>query len=235
MSLVNNTPNNIAIIRDGNRRWAKKKRRAAIFGHVKGAIRVDEVVDSCLLLGVKTLTLFAFSTENWQRPQKEVRILMNLLIKFLQKKKKKMVAGGIRLRIIGDRTPFSEEMKRVIQSCEEITQKGQSLELVLAINYGSRDEIRRGVLKLCDDIQCGAIKKEGLTEEVFSRYLDTKEFQDPDLLIRSSGEYRLSNFLLWQLSYTELYFCDTLWPDFTREILLDAISEYQKRVRRLGE
>lgn len=146
-----------------------------------------------------------------------------------------MISAGIRLRIIGDRTPFSDDMKNVIHSCEKITQKGQSLDLILAINYGARDEIRRGVLKISDDLQSGAVKKEELTEEVFSRYLDTKEFQDPDLLIRSSGEYRLSNFLLWQLSYTELYFCDTLWPDFTRETLLDAINEYQKRVRRLGE
>lgn len=227
-------PKHIAIIMDGNRRWAKKNNLPSIVGHTKGADSLTNIVEIALELKIKAISVFAFSTENWTRSQDEINNIMNLFDLYLKKQKDFMIREGVRLTVIGD---LSKCPKNVINSFNEVkkqTSISDKLDLVIAVNYGSRDEIKRAVVKIFDDFESKKIKKEDISEELINNYLDTNNLSDPDLLIRTSGEKRLSNFLLWQLSYSEIYVTDVLWPDFSKKDFIDAIYEFQKRKRRLG-
>jgi undecaprenyl diphosphate synthase len=227
-------PEHIAIIMDGNRRWAKKLLKPSVFGHTKGADTLTEIVKVALDLKIKILTVFAFSTENWLRSNDEIQNLMNLFSIYLKSQINFMIKEKISLNIIGDLSKCPLFLQKDFQDTIFKTKDGDRLKLVIAINYGSKDEIKRAVVKIVDDIESKKIKKEDITEELIRSYLDTKDYKDPDLLIRTSGEKRLSNFLLWQLSYTEIYTTETLWPDFNKDEFFKAILEYQNRKRRLG-
>jgi len=227
-------PNHIAIIMDGNGRWARKNALRRLAGHKKGADSVRNVVRSCRKLGIKFLTLFAFSVENWQRPKDEVSALMSLLEGYLRSELQEMKDKDIRLMTIGDVDRFPGKTRKILLDTVEKTSKNSGMILTLALSYGGRDEIIESVKKVVRDIKEGRIKESDITRENFSNYLYTSDIPDPDLLIRTSGEYRVSNFLLWQLAYAELYFTDILWPDFSEESLFDAIVDYQKRERRFG-
>ena len=228
-------PNHIAIILDGNGRWAKKRLMPRNYGHKQGAKTVEEISEEAWKMGVKYLTVYAFSTENWKRPQDEVDALMNLLSKYLDDFKKRSESDDMRLRIIGDKTALSEEIREKIADLEEYTKDNKGLNFTIAINYGSRDEMVRAMRKVVQDAKDGKVAPEDISEKMFDDYLDTAGIPDPDLLIRTSGEQRLSNYLLWQLAYTEFYFTDVLWPDFSKKDLEDAIIAYNKRDRRFGK
>lgn len=227
-------PRHIAIIMDGNGRWAKKKFLSRIKGHEKGIDAVRDVVEACREIGILYLTLYAFSVENWRRPASEVNALMHLLKNYLLKERENLLKNEIRLMAIGDLDRLPREVRETLFQVIEDTKEGGKMTLILALSYGARWEIVRAALRIARDIRDGKIREEEITPEVFSNYLTTSPFPDPDLLIRTSGELRLSNFLLWQLAYTELYITPTLWPDFTREDLIEAIQDYQKRERRFG-
>jgi undecaprenyl diphosphate synthase len=227
-------PYHIAIIMDGNGRWAKKKLLNRISGHVKGVDAVREVVTACRELGVKILTLYAFSVENWKRPKDEIAALMGLLKEYLLKEGEEMVKNNIRLRAIGRVEDLPMDAQKTLRETMLKTEKCNGMTLNLALSYGGRSEILQAVQKILDDCQKGRLKPEEITFQRFSQYLWTQGLPDPDLLIRTSGEFRISNFLLWQIAYTELYVTDTLWPDFDREELLKAIADYQLRERRFG-
>lgn len=227
-------PRHIAIIMDGNGRWAQKHSLGRIAGHKKGADAVRNIVRSCYKIGVEYLTLYALSTENWLRPAKEVNALMNLLEKFLKSEEKDLKDRGIRLRSIGDIARLPDRVREVLVETIENTSSGKRMTLILALNYGSHDEIVRAVKNIVADAGKGYLSIENIDRATISRYLYTAEIPDPDLLIRTSGEYRLSNFLLWQSAYTEFYFTETLWPDFDEEHLIQAIEEYRRRERRFG-
>ena len=229
-----NLPRHIAIIMDGNGRWAKRHAMGRIRGHKKGAQAVRTVVTACRELGIRYLTLFAFSTENWGRPDKEVKALMSLLEDYLEKEKPNLQKRGIRLTTIGDIERLETNVAKKLKEVMRLTQNNREMVLNLALSYGSRDEIISCVKKMMEDNLKGKLQLSELNEETISNYLFTREMHDPDLLIRTSGEYRISNFLLWQLAYTELYFTEVLWPDFNKENLLAAIHAYQKRERRFG-
>jgi undecaprenyl diphosphate synthase len=219
---------------DGNGRWAKQHTIGRIRGHKKGALAVRSTVKTCREIGIKYLTLFAFSVENWGRPVKEVEALMSLLEEYLIKEIKDIHKQGIRLTTIGDLGHLNESIREKLQQAKIMTMMNKQMTLNLALSYGGRDEIISAVKKIIQDCQNSIIKISDIDNETFRRYLHTYEMPDPDLLIRTSGEYRLSNFLLWQLAYTELYFTNVLWPDFNRDELLKAIGSYQKRERRFG-
>jgi undecaprenyl diphosphate synthase len=227
-------PEHIAIIMDGNRRWAKDRGFPAIYGHFRGADVITEILSFASKIGVKVLTLYSFSTENWTRPQKEIDQLMKLIVFYLRKKKRSMVEESIRLETIGDLSRLPEFVQEELEQTKKATVAGSKIRLVLALNYGGRDEIKRAVEKIANDLEAGKIVKQQISEELISGYLDTASLGDPSLFIRTSGEQRLSNFLLWQMSYTEVYLTKVLWPDFQHKDLLDAILEFQKRERRLG-
>ncbi|MFY7843146.1 MAG: polyprenyl diphosphate synthase [Rhabdochlamydiaceae bacterium] len=227
-------PEHVAIIMDGNRRWARKHRLPSYMGHWEGADVVNKILKVSADLGIKILTLYAFSTENWNRSKEEVNNLMFLLTHYLNYQKNIMLANGVKLSVIGDREPLSANLKKSILDCEQTTQYGGKIELVLALNYGGRNDLKRAFVRMIDDCEKGVLKKEDLSEKIISGYLDTCRWKDPDLLIRTSGEKRLSNFLLWQISYTEIYMTDLLWPEFNEEELRKAILDYQKRDRRVG-
>jgi len=229
-----NLPEHIAIIMDGNGRWAKQHAIGRIRGHKRGAQAVRSAVRTCREIGIKYLTLFAFSIENWGRPTKEVEGLMSLLEEYLAKELKELHKQGIKLTTIGDIDQLKPSVKEKIISAKKITANNDQMVLNLALSYGSRDEIISAVKKIVQDSQNGIIKSDEINKETFSKYLNTAEMPDPDLLIRTSGEYRISNFLLWQLAYTELYFTKVLWPDFNKEDIFKAIASYQKRERRFG-
>lgn len=231
---VNNLPRHIAIIMDGNGRWAQQHAIGRIRGHKKGAQAVRTVVRTCREIGVKYLTLFAFSVENWERPDKEVQALMVLLEEYLTREIEELQQQGIRLTTIGETARLNTSVKKKLCEAMEITSKNDQMVLNLALSYGSKDEIIGAVKKIVTDCKAGNLNADQLDKETFGRYLYTAGMPDPDLLIRTSGEYRISNFLLWQLAYTELYFTNVLWPDFTRDDLLKAIAGYQKRERRFG-
>ena len=231
---VNNLPRHIAIIMDGNGRWAQQHAIGRIRGHKKGAQAVRTVVRTCREIGVKYLTLFAFSVENWERPDKEVQALMVLLEEYLTREIEELQQQGIRLTTIGETDRLNASVKKKLFEAMEITSKNDQMVLNLALSYGSKDEIIGAVKKIVTDCKAGNLNVDQLDKETFGRYLYTAGMPDPDLLIRTSGEYRISNFLLWQLAYTELYFTNVLWPDFTRDDLLKAIAGYQKRERRFG-
>ena len=229
-----NVPNHIAIILDGNGRWAKKKGMPRSYGHVKGCANLETICDDMKQLGVKYLTVYAFSTENWKRSREEVEGLMKLFRNYLKKCIKIAERNKMRVRVIGDITAFDKDIQERIAYLEAFSKQYDELHFQIALNYGSRDEITRGMRRLAQDAAEGKIKPEDVDEEMVESYLDTAGIPDPDLLIRTSGELRLSNFLLWQLAYTEFYFTDVAWPDFNREELIRAIEKYNARDRRYG-
>ena len=227
-------PQHIAIILDGNGRWAKAKGMPRNSGHTAGAKNVETVCQAAHDLGVKYVTMYAFSTENWNRPEGEVEALMKLLESYLKNCIKTADKNNMRVRVIGDTTRLSDRFQERIRELEAASAKNDGLNLQIAINYGSRDEMTRAMRRMSEDVAAGKRKPEEITESVFEEYLDTAGIPDPDLLIRTSGELRLSNFLLWQLAYSEFYFTDVPWPDFHKEELERAIEAYNKRDRRFG-
>lgn len=227
-------PKHIAIIMDGNGRWAKKKLLNRISGHMKGVDAVRETVTACRELGIKVLTLYALSTENLRRPKDEVTALMGLLKEYLLKEREEMIENNIRLCAIGRLEDLPSDIRVTLQETIKKTEHCDGMILNLALSYGGRAEILHAAKGIISDLREGKMKPEELTEQRFSQYLWTWGLPDPDLLIRTSGEFRISNFLLWQIAYTELYVTETLWPDFNREELLKAIADYQSRERRFG-
>jgi undecaprenyl diphosphate synthase len=227
-------PRHIAIIMDGNGRWAKKQSLNRISGHIKGVDAVREAVTACRELGIKVLTLYALSTENLRRPKDEVTALMGLLKDYLLKELEEMIKNNIRLCAIGRLEDLPLDVQDVLQETIQKTQKCDGMILNLALSYGGRSEILHAVHGIISDLQKGKIRPEEINVQRFSQYLWTWGIPDPDLLIRTSGEFRISNFLLWQIAYTELYITETLWPDFDRKELLKAIADYQSRERRFG-
>ncbi len=227
-------PQHVAIIMDGNRRWAVKNALPTAEGHRKGAEAVRMSVETCCELGIPYLTLFAFSSENWKRPRKEVQTLMGLLRIYLEDEVDRLFDSGVRLRVIGDKSALDSDIQKLIGSAENRTKKNKKLNLTVALNYGGRREILLAVQKLLVDVELGKIQIKKIKERDFKRYLETSEVPDPDLLIRTSGERRISNFLLWQCAYSEFVFIDTLWPDFGRHDFLLAINEFHERERRYG-
>lgn len=228
-------PAHIAVIMDGNGRWAKQHSLGRIAGHKKGVEAVRETVTACRELGVRYLTLYAFSSENWDRPAREVKSLMGLLEKFLQRELKTMLDRDIRLLAIGNCGTLPENVLKTLNEVIGKTQGNSAMTLILALSYGGRDEILEAVRKIAREAAEGKIDPGGLNKEAFSDYLYTEGIPDPDLLIRTSGEHRISNFLLWQTAYTEFYFTDVLWPDFRKKDLIAAIHDYQGRERRFGK
>ena len=228
-------PKHIAIIMDGNRRWAKAKGLPANLGHKEGAKTLEKIVSYANKIGIQYLTVYAFSTENWKRPQDEVDALMKLLKNYLKDCIERSNSNDMRVRVIGDKTALSDEIREKIEELEEMTKDNKGLNFTIAINYGSRDEMVRAMKKMAMDVKEGKVSPEELSEATFENYLDTIGIPDPDLLIRTSGEQRLSNYLLWQLAYTEFYFTDVLWPDFSKKDLEQAVLAYNKRDRRFGK
>lgn len=229
-----NVPQHIAIILDGNGRWAKKKGMPRNYGHAQGSKNVERICEDAYKMGVKYLTVYAFSTENWKRPQDEVDALMNLLRNYMKTCLKTAEKNRMRVRVLGDKTALDEDIRTRIAELEEATKNNDGLCFQIALNYGSRDEMVRAMRKLCADCREGKIEPQQVNEELFEGYLDTHDIPNPDLMIRTSGEQRLSNYLLWQLAYSEFYFTDVLWPDFTKEELVKAIEYYNGRDRRFG-
>lgn len=227
-------PRHIAIIMDGNGRWAKKQSLSRISGHIKGIKAVREVVTACRELGIKVLTLYAFSIENWRRPKDEVAALMALLKDYLLKEREEMIENNIRLCAIGRVEDLPSDVQDILRETIQKTQRCDGMILNLALSYGGRSEILHAVHGIISDLQKGKIRPEEINVQRFPQYLWTRGIPDPDLLIRTSGEFRISNFLLWQIAYTELYITETLWPDFDRQELLKAIADYQSRERRFG-
>ena len=227
-------PRHIAIIMDGNGRWAQKHSLGRVLGHRKGAESVRAAVKTCRRLGVPYLTLYAFSMENWLRPEGEVRALIQLLQEYLDGEIQEMMDQDIRLTAIGDVDSLGDPVRMKLRDAIGKTARNQGMVLNLALSYGGRDEIVRAARNLINDALGGIIRPEDVTKELYSRYLYTTGLPDPDLLIRTGGECRVSNFLLWQMAYTEFYFTDVLWPDFREQHLLEAIADYQQRERRFG-
>jgi undecaprenyl diphosphate synthase len=228
-------PEHIAIIPDGNRRWARRKGLPAMVGHAQGAVALQNIVGAAAKYGIKTLTVYTFSTENWSRSNEEVDTLLKLFKKNLIDLREMMVAQGVRFDTIGDLSRFPEDLLKELQKTKEATKEGTQIELVLAMNYGGRDEICRAVKTILEECAGSGFKDLNLTESTFARYLDTAKWKDPELFIRTSGEKRLSNFLLWQLSYAEVYITEVLWPDFDEKELQKALIDFQKRERRRGK
>ena len=225
------TPEHVAIIMDGNNRWTKKHKLKGFAGHEKGIDSIQNAVDIAKLFNIKFLTLFSFSSENWSRPKKEVKFLMNLLRKYLSNKINKLMKDNVSVKMIGEKKKLPKDIVKKINNYQKLTQKNNGLNLIFALNYGSRNEIIISVRKIINKF---IKKKFYINEKSISSNLFTKNIPDPDLLIRTSGEKRLSNFLLWQLAYTELVFLDVLWPDFKKKHFLEALNQYSKRVRRYG-
>lgn len=230
-----NIPKHVVIIMDGNGRWAKQKGLPRISGHYEGANRVREIVECARQLGIKAVTLFAFSSENWNRPKKEINMLMRYLINFLDKEVNKLHKNNVRFMVIGKQEPLPREILQKVKKAEDKTRENSGMVVVLALNYGSRQEIMDAAKKFAASVIEGLKTIDDLDEDMFSGYLYTAGLPDPDLLIRTSGEMRISNFLLWQLSYAELYFTKKYWPDFKKPDFEEAIEEYQNRERRFGK
>jgi len=229
-----NIPAHVAIILDGNGRWAKAHGVPRAMGHKAGCTTLEGILEDSARMGIKYLTVYAFSTENWKRSEEEVDALMQLFRYYAKKIVKKACENNIRIKMIGERSRFDADLIESINYLEEITKDNTGMTFVFAVNYGGRDEIVRGTKKLLADFKAGKFDVEQLDEQMFGAYLDTAQMPDPDLLIRPSGELRLSNFLLWQSAYTEFYFADVLWPDFNRDELVKAIEHYNRRDRRFG-
>ncbi len=227
-------PQHVAIILDGNGRWAKSKGMPRNYGHVRGAKNLEVICEDAWNMGIKYLTVYLFSTENWKRSQDEVAALMKLFRSYTRTCIKIAGDNNMKVRVIGDPTAFDPDLQESLKNLEESSAGNTGLNFQIALNYGSRDEIVRAVRRVARDCRDGALDPDGITEEVFSGYLDTAGIPDPDLLIRTSGELRLSNYLMWQLAYTEFYFTDVPWPAFTKEELWKAIEKYNGRERRFG-
>jgi undecaprenyl diphosphate synthase len=227
--------NHVAIIMDGNGRWAQSRGRPRLFGHHAGAKRIREILESCPELAVKYLTIFAFSTENWKRTQEEVAGLITLFRRYIIKEAQNLKESGVRVRFIGDRMRLETSLVDLMDNLELMTCENDLVHLTIAINYGGRDELARATRRLAYDVKSGRLSPKDINEKTLPKYLDTFVLPDPDLLIRTSGEARISNFLLWQAAYSEYDFVDTLWPDFTREMFALALGRYQKRVRKFGD
>lgn len=233
-SLGFRVPGHVALILDGNGRWAKKRFMPRTYGHKVGSKVVEDMLTVVDDLGVKYFTVYAFSTENWKRSQEEVGTLMNILRTYLKDCVKKSMKNNVRCRVIGRKEELSQDIVEAIEHLEETTKNNTGLNFTIAINYGGRDEITRAVTKIAEEVKAGTLDPAKITEQTISDRLDTWELPDPDLLIRTSGEERLSNYLPWQLAYTEFYFTDVLWPDFNKEEMIRAIEKYNKRERRYG-
>lgn len=229
-----NVPRHVAIILDGNGRWAKAKGMPRNYGHAQGSKNVERICEEAWRMGIKYLTVYAFSTENWNRPQNEVDALMKLLRNYMKIYLKTAEKNDMKIRVIGDIEPLDEDIKSRIRELEEASKDNGGLNFTIALNYGSRDEMTRAARSLAKDCADGKVNPEEIDEALFASYLDTREIPDPDLLIRTSGEQRLSNYLLWQLAYTEFYFTEVPWPDFTKQELEKAIAQYNQRDRRFG-
>lgn len=229
-----NIPKHVAIILDGNGRWAKKRNMPRNYGHVQGSKTVEQIIEDAYKMGIEYITVYAFSTENWKRSEDEVDALMKLLGKYLIDCIERSTKNNMKVRVIGDKTGLDSKLVERINELEEATKDATGLKFTIAINYGGRDEITRAVKNITMDIVNQKLQPEDITEELISARLDTAGLPDPDLMIRTSGEERLSNFLPWQLAYTEFYFTDVLWPDFDKEDLLKAIRYYNGRERRFG-
>lgn len=227
-------PQHIAIIMDGNGRWAKRRGLPRIAGHNEGVNSVRDIVEACGQLGVKYLTLYAFSTENWKRPREEVSMLMRLLLRALKDERDRLHQNEVRLKAIGDIAALPGDVQDELLDAIELMRHNSGLNLILALSYSGRWDIVNALRKICEDVQSGRITKTDITEDMIASALSTKDVPDPDLLIRTSGEYRISNFLLWQLAYSEIYISDEFWPSFRRKHLYAAIADFQKRERRFG-
>jgi len=238
MSEDEKIPKHVAIILDGNGRWAKKRGLPRNFGHLKGCDNVEPVCKAAFNLGIKYITMYAFSTENWKRPQAEVDELMKLLAKYMKDAMKLSVKNNMRVRIIGDKTGLSDELNKLINELEDLSKEFTGLQLQIAVNYGGRDDLRRAFKNIIMEADENKMSykdlAEYITEDIISKNLDTADIPDPDLMIRTSGEQRLSNYLIWQLAYAEYFFTDTLWPDFGKKDLEEAIEFYSGRDRRFG-
>jgi len=230
----NKLPQHLAIIMDGNGRWAQQRMLKRIVGHQRGAETVNMVVEQSWQLGIKYLTLFAFSSENWSRPAMEVRALMSLLKKYIQKETARMMRKNIRCNIIGNRSDLPDDVNQTLDNAIRETAGNTGMVLTLALSYGGRQELTMAAARIARDVQAGRLSADDISVDTFSGYLDTGGLPDPDFLIRTSGEMRISNFLLWQLAYTELYFTETNWPDFTINEFNKALVDYQSRERRFG-
>lgn len=228
-------PKHVAIILDGNGRWAKTKGMPRNYGHMQGSKNVEVICETAYKIGIQYLTVYAFSTENWNRPKDEVDALMKLLRNYMKTCLKTAEKNNMCVRVLGDLSGLEEDIRKRILELQEATKNNTGLHFQIAINYGSRDEILRAVKKMIEDTKAGMIRPENLDEALFEQYLDTKDIPDPDLLIRTSGEQRLSNFLMWQLAYTEFYFTEVHWPDFSKKELEKAIEQYNSRERRFGK
>lgn len=227
-------PQHVALILDGNGRWAKKRGLPRTAGHKKGCEAVENIVEVAARMGIRYLTVYGFSTENWKRPEEEVSTLMQLFRFYAKRLQKIAMANNVRVRMIGERSRFAPDLQKAIEGLETSTKDNTGLTFVIAVNYGGRDEITRAVRRMTQDAKNGIIEPSDITEETVASYLDTAGMPDPDLMIRTSGELRLSNYLLWQLAYAELYVTDCLWPDFDREELENAIRAFNRRDRRFG-
>jgi undecaprenyl diphosphate synthase len=227
-------PRHVAIIMDGNGRWAQRRKKPRLFGHKAGAESVSVIVESCREMGIEYLTLYAFSSENWNRPEQEVSGLMSILQRYLDSELSRMLKNGIRLRAIGDHSRLPDPVRKALARTEELTSSNTKLTLNLALSYGSRDEIVRAVQKIATLCQKRIMDPADISGKTISEHLDTCDMPDPDLMIRTGGEARLSNFLLWQISYAEIIFTETMWPDFRKEAFLQALLDYQARERRFG-
>ncbi|MBQ5446028.1 MAG: isoprenyl transferase [Lachnospiraceae bacterium] len=230
-----NIPKHVAIILDGNGRWAKKRFMPRNYGHIQGAKAVEQICEDANNIGIKYLTVYAFSTENWNRSEEEVDALMKLLRRYLKNCIERSNKNNMRVRVIGEKSRLSEDIRNKIDELEECSKNNTGLNFTIALNYGSRDEIRRAVSEIATEVSEGKLSPDDISESLINEHLDTSGLPDPDLLIRTSGEERLSNFLLWQLAYTEFYFTDVLWPDFNKEELIKAVVKYNGRDRRFGK
>ena len=231
----NRLPRHIAVIMDGNGRWAQRRGRERIYGHQQGAKAVRRTITTAAELGIEYLTLYAFSKENWNRPGEEVSALMDLMVEAINNETRNLIKNNIKLKVIGDLDRLSENIRTKLKETVRVTSGGTRMTLVVALSYSSRWEIAEASRKIASDIKDNKIKIQDITEESFQDYLTTSGIPDPELMIRTSGEKRISNFLLWQLAYTELYFTERLWPDFGKQDFYKAIANYQKRERRFGK
>lgn len=234
MDNVSNVPQHVAIILDGNGRWAKAKGMPRSYGHVQGGKVLEDILVDADDIGIRYLTVYAFSTENWNRPADEISALMGLLKNYLKTSIKKCMKNNVRCRVIGDKSGLSEELQEAIAKMEEATAGNTGLTFTIAINYGGRDEITRAMKKVAAKVESGELKASEITEKMIADNLDTFDMPDPDLLIRTCNEQRISNYLLWQCAYTEFYFTPVAWPDFNREELLKAVEAYGNRTRKFG-
>ena len=229
-----NTAQHVAIIMDGNGRWAQQRGRPRLVGHHAGAKRIREIVEACPAVGVKFLTIFAFSTENWKRTQAEVSGLMRLFKRYIRKESQDLIDDGVRVRFIGDRMNLDEQLVSVMDELELVTANNTEVNLTIALNYGGRDEVTRAVKRLAREVEQGRLASKQVSAKVLARFLDTHFLPDPDLVIRTSGEARISNFLLWQSAYSEYEFVDTLWPDFMAAEFIRLVNKFGSRERRFG-